>query len=308
MALDSASMRLVERRLQQSELMPRFLRSDGEVAEHLPKARFLLVNKAPRVGWARAEQLQLIQFAGSSAASLFPATGLSARVHVANTRGAHSDAVRDHVMMLLLALARDLPRALEQQRGKSFLPFPSVPLREQTLCVVGLGAIGATVARAATAFGLRVIGVRRSAEPHPDVSACYDAPRLCEAIAEADFTVVCLPLTDATRGCFNRRTIEQLRFGSVLINVSEGGIVDEAAVEASLRTGRLRGAALDVFTEEPLAEKSGLWTCPRLIVTPHTAGLTPNALDPVLDIFADNVACLLRREMPTHLVSRELGY
>lgn len=308
LGLDTAAMRLVERRLQEAELDVAFLRTRDEFDQHLPRVRFLLADPMPRMDWSRARALELIHGSGAGVDPLFPAEGLDPRVHVANCRGAHADAVRDHAFALLLAFARDLPRAFEQQRSKSFRGYPSVPLRDKTLCLVGFGQVGRRIAETARAFGMRVHAVRRSGAADALLESACGPDDILAAVAFADYTVVCAPLTSASRGLVNARVIDALPYQGVFVNVARGALVDHGALEAALRTGRLRGAGLDVFSDEPLPPASTLWSCPRLVITPHVAGHTPDYLDPVLDRFAENVARVAAGGPPADAVSRELEY
>jgi phosphoglycerate dehydrogenase-like enzyme len=307
-ALDTATMRLVERRLQEAGFEVAFLRNDGELSEHLPGARFVLVEPPPRIDWSIGTALELVQSASSSIDKLFPAAGLAPHVHIANARGAHADAVRDHVFSLMLTFARDLSRALEQQQARTHATYPSVPLAGQALCLIGLGEVGRRVAATARSFGMRVHAVRADGAPDPVVDAVFAPNDLAHAVSEADYVVACAPLTTKTRGLVSREVIALLPFQSVFINVSRAALVDQDALETALRRGRLRGAGLDVFADEPLAANSTLWSCPRLLITPHLAGHTPNSLDAVLDSFVENVSLVREGHAPRTVVCREREY
>jgi phosphoglycerate dehydrogenase-like enzyme len=127
-------------------------------------------------------------------------------------------------------------------------------------------------------------------------------------LAGADYVVVALPLTSATRHLIDARALEQMPADACLIDVSRGGVVDLQALEVALRAGRLRGAALDVFEEEPLPAESSLWSCPRLLITPHVGGFTPDYLERTLDVFLENVELVKSGKPPrTALALRESG-
>lgn len=308
LALDTATLRLVERRLQEADLDVAFMRSEAELAEQLPEVRFLLIDPPPRIDWSRARSLELLQGVSAGIDPLLPAEGLRPEAHIASCRGAHADAVRDHVFALVLAFARDLPRALELQRTCSFRPYPSVPLAGSTLCLVGLGEVGRRVANTARAFGMRVQAVRATGTPDPAADVVFTPEALTAAVADADYVVVCAPLTARSRGLVSREVIAALPFQSVFINVARGALVDASALEAALRQGRLRGAGLDVFADEPLPASSSLWHCPRLLLTPHVAGRTPDSLDPVLDRFIENVERVAQGKPPRASIGREREY
>jgi phosphoglycerate dehydrogenase-like enzyme len=127
-------------------------------------------------------------------------------------------------------------------------------------------------------------------------------------LAESDYVVVILPLTDETRGSLGEAMLSKLRPEAVLVNMARGGILDEPALAAMLREGRLRGAVLDVFDEEPLPEASPLWDVPNLVVTPHVAGFSRDYLHRVFEIFAENVRHLEAGEPLRNEIPRERGY
>ena len=206
---------------------------------------------------------------------------LAARgVAVTNTRGVQGGPIAEHVFATLLALTHRLPFALERQRTQTWAQNEFVgerlPVRLAGLClgVVGLGSIGAEVARLGVAFGMRVIGVRRHAERGgpPGVHAVWGADRLDDLAAAADVFVVAAPLTSETEALLDARRIARLKPGAWLVNVARGQLVDEAALVAALESGALSGAALDVFAQEPLPAESPLWRAPNLLITPHTSG------------------------------------
>ncbi len=279
-----------------------------ELEQQLGECRFLLTGRPPRIDWSAATQLRLIQVAGTGVDPLFPARGLARRVQIANLRGPHEDSVRDHVLSLLLAHARGLPQALENQRAKRWSPYASRPLSGQTVVFVGFGGIGRRVAKVTRALGMRVVAVRRSGAPSPDADAVGAPDELGSLLSTADYAIVCLPLTAETRGMISAKMIARLPAHAALIDVSRGGIVDHAALGEALRSGKLRAAALDVFEQEPLPKSSPLWDCPRLIVTPHVAGWTETYLDQVLEAFVENVGRVRRGEPPLSEVSREHEY
>jgi phosphoglycerate dehydrogenase-like enzyme len=205
----------------------------------------------------------LLQIAGAGVDPLFPLVGLRAAAVIANCRGLHADGVRDHVMALLLAFARGLPRALSQQARREWQSFACPPLTGKTLVLLGHGAVGSRVASAARAFGMRVSAVTRSRQPAPGRSAVFGDGELEMAARDADYFVISAPLTSRTRGLVDARELDALPPRAVVINVSRGALLDQAALEAALRAGRLAGAALDVFDPEPVPPSSPGLPSPR---------------------------------------------
>jgi phosphoglycerate dehydrogenase-like enzyme len=173
---------------------------------------------------------------------------------------------------------------------------PVDELRDTTVLVVGLGEIGREVARLAEAFGMRVLSVRRS------------EGNLDELLPQADAIVVTLPLTDETRGLIDRSRIARMREGAVFVNVGRGAVVDEEALIDALESGRLRGAALDVFAHEPLPPTSPLWDLENVIVSPHTAALSVRENERVVELFAENLRRYLAGEELLSRINVSLFY
>lgn len=226
-----------------------------------------------------------------------PAFGalLDRGVRVSHSSGANAVAVAQAAVMSLLALARDMPNLLAAQRDHRWERRASRDLEGATLAILGLGAIGLEVARVATALRLRVIGMRRT--------PCGDEPcetwgfeRLPELLGLADYLVLALPLTPETYRLLDEENLALLKPDAALVNVGRGELIDEKALITGLQKGALRGAALDVFEQEPLAETSPLWDLPGVIVTPHSAGLSPASHLHAEEIFLENLACYERNE------------
>ena len=171
------------------------------------------------------------------------------------------------------------------------------------MAVVGMGAIGAEVARLAAHFGVHVIGVRRT--PRGD-EPCETWPtsRLHELLLQVDDLVLTAPLTDETRGLIGAYEFALLPQGAHVINVGRGPVIDEAALIAALQSGHLGGAALDVFEVEPLPTTNPLWEMPNVIVTPHSSGNTDLAIERTLEVFTDNLGRYARGEPLQNEVTR----
>jgi phosphoglycerate dehydrogenase-like enzyme len=285
-------------------------------------------HRARDLAWERAHRLRLVHFLGAGVDGFFPCAGLRDDVVLANARGIHATAMRDHVLAMLLAFARDLPRLWAQQAARRWEPFAAGSLDGKTLAVIGLGQVGGPIARAGAALGMRVLGVRANPRVAADgagdpaigggdanapwlggalheVTGPGELPRV---LAAADYVVVAVPLTPATRGLIGPSAIAHVKPGAVLVNVARGGIVDEDALAEALGAGRLRGAAIDVFAREPLDPASPLWTAPNAIVSPHVAGWMPDYLARATAVVLHNVARLQRGEPVRTPVDRARGY
>lgn len=278
-----------------------------ELERQLPHIERLIIGRPPRIDWRPAVNMHLLHVAGAGVDPLFPAHGLREEVVITSSRGAHAELVRDHVIALLLALYRDLPRAFAQQARREWRSYPTQSVVGQRLLVVGLGEIGSRVALVASALGMRVTGVCRTPRDVPGVERVARPEQLQELVQQSDAIAICVPLTSHTRGLFDATQISRLPQGIRLVNVSRGAVLDEVALERALRAGRLT-AALDVFDTEPLPAHSSLWDCPGLIVSPHVAGFAADYLDGVIELFLDALHALERGQSPRTLVTREREY
>ncbi len=216
------------------------------------------------------------------------------KVIVTTSSGANAVPVAQMALTGLLMLARRLPELSLAQQQRVWAPLLGVrtptDLRGQTAVVVGLGAIGLELARLLKMLGLRVLGVRRSATPCPDIDETLPAIRLPEALARADWLLVTCPLTDETRGLIDESAIRQMPKGARIINVARGEVLVEADLIAALQSNHLGGAHLDVFVQEPLPTNSVLWQLPNVIITPHSAGHTSAHYAAVGELFLQNLA------------------
>ena len=252
-------------------------------------------------------------------------------VVIASATGVHGVQIPEHVLLLLLALRRDLPRYMDAQRRHTWDDAWRTPgeLRGLTLGLIGFGHIGRGIAHLARAFGMRILATSLTAgrpEPlHiPGVSSFVDLPgvpplnqppdeiwpldRLHQLLAASDALVICAPLTPATHGMIDAACLRHVKPAAHLVNIARGKIVDEQALIDALREGRLAGAGLDVTDEEPLPTDSPLWDLPNVIITPHVSGRSARYLDRAVHIFLANLACLQRGERPITAVDRARGY
>jgi phosphoglycerate dehydrogenase-like enzyme len=178
------------------------------------------------------------------------------------------------------------------------------------MVIVGLGSIGQEVARLASAFGLRVSGVRRQTDaPRPDgVEVVVPPGQLLQLLTTADVVVLAAPLTPATRGLLNRDALAACKRGAFLVNIGRGQLIDDEAVIAALNDGTLAGAALDVFAKEPLPPDSPYWDLPNTIVTPHVSGAMEDYWTPLVSLFAENLRRFEQGRPLLNLVDKRAGY
>lgn len=287
--------------------------SDVELAADADVAFAIVLSQEAVV---RARRLRWLH-CSAHAVGHFPLAELAAQgVIVTNSRGIQAVPIAEHVMACLLALARKLPQTLRDQRERVWRPNVLVGaaspwlLAGRTIGVIGAGTLGQAIAARAKAFGMHVIGMRR--HPARGVPAGFDeivgpADR-DRLLAASDVVVLAAPLTAETHRLLDAKAIAAMKPGAIAVNVARGQLVDEAALADALESGRLGGAALDVFTAEPPPSDSRFWSLPNVIVTPHNSGFRTGHFDAVIDLFAENLRRWERGVELLHRVDLEAGY
>lgn len=259
-----------------------------------------------------ARRLRWVHSPGAGVEWVHACDGLAeSGVAVTNTRGAHAQTIAEHTFAMLLHLTRGLGRLLDAQRERRWAAeyLDNVGISGMTMGVVGLGRIGSEVARRAHAFDMRVIAVDANPIARPQhVERVDGVDGLPGLVSESDVVTIAIPITPETRGMFNAGRIASMRRGSYLMVLSRGGIVDEAAVAAALRSGHLAGAGLDVFGNEPLEDGSPLWTAPNVVLTPHVSGTSRQTTALNWGMFVANVARFVRGESLENVVDVRRGY
>lgn len=284
------------------------LADEREFVSRAGEIEVLFALRPPRGHWQAAERLRFIQIIGAGVDALLPAPDLASAVRVANGRGISGGVMAEYALGWMLHFARRVERNAEQQARREWRMYAPARLEGATCGILGMGAIGRALADRAKALGMRVIGTQRSPEPYGNADLVLGEDGTDTVIAESDYLVVILPLTPATRGSLGADRLAKLKPEAVLVNMARGGIVDESAVAALLRDGRLRGAALDVFDEEPLPETSPLWDVPNLVVTPHVAGFSRDYLPLSFEIFVENLRRLEAGEPLRNEIDPARGY
>ncbi len=234
------------------------------------------------------------------------ASGLRRDYVLTNARGAFGDLMAEYVLGYLLMHERlGWQRFLAQREGRWDATWPG-RLRGKTMGLVGVGSIGAEIARVAKCFALHTLGYTRASEGCPSIDRYFHGNELAAMAARCDYLVCSLPNTGASRHLVDATVLAALPSHAVLVNVGRGSTVDEAALVHALQGGWLAGAILDVFTTEPLPAGHPLWSLPNVIITSHTSALSyPEDIAP---IFADNYRRFMAGETLRHVVDFEQGY
>lgn len=244
---------------------------------------------------------------------LFPQL-VASDVAICNAARVHGPVVAEHAIAMMLALAKRVPSAVRYQDRRKWAMEAIWKERPREiagarLLVVGLGRIGAEVAALGAVLKMHVTGVRQNPERGASgAKQVLGYAQLDQSITEADFVVLAAPLTPKTKDLIDERRLQLFRPGAYLINVARGGLVDETALVKALRDGRLAGAALDVFTEEPLPRRSKLWKMSQVLITPHTAFLSEKAWERHYAVFADNFKRYLADQPLESTVDKQRGY
>jgi phosphoglycerate dehydrogenase-like enzyme len=249
-------------------------------------------------------------FAGVDA-MLFPELQQAAHVTMTLTRGVYSSSLAEWAITGILYFEKHLPRLLAQKAARRWEKFTVGEVRGKTMVVVGYGDIGRATAQHAKGMGVaRVVGVNRRGSVKLDgvADAIVGNDRLAEVLPTADYVVLVLPLTPATKGLFGAREFAAMKPSAVLVNIGRGATVDDAALVAALREHRIRGAALDVFHPEPLPASSPLWELDNVLISPHCADVVEGWLPEALGIIRENIDRFLAGRPLMFVADKTAGY
>ena len=291
----------------------RFAEGSEELVRRIEGAEVVFVwdfrSTELRDAWPRADKLRWVHVAGAGVdAVLFPELVESA-ITVTNSRGIFDRPIAEYVLGLMLVFAKDFRRSLELQRRRKWVHRETEMLAGKKLLVVGAGPIGRMISRQARCLAMQASAVARTSRSEDaDFGRVFSSEQLDEALPDADYVVIAAPLTDRTRGMFGAARFGRMKPGARLINVGRGAIVDEPALVEALRGGRIAGAALDVFSEEPLPEDSPLWEMPQVVVSPHMSGDFVGWHEALGELFVENFRRWERGEELLNVVDKERGY
>ncbi|WP_420226384.1 D-2-hydroxyacid dehydrogenase [Pigmentiphaga litoralis] len=247
-----------------------------------------LIAQLPRLRWLHA--------LSSGVDGIVSLPNLPAGLVMTSSHGVHGPAVSELTLMLMLALARDFPSLIDNQRAHVWKRRPQPLLHGKTVVILGTGLIARALATRCRALGMRTVAVTATVRDVPEFDAVLPRTALLDGAAQADTLVALAPLDDTTRGMVDASVFAAMKPGAFFINVARAGLCDTAALVDALTEGRLAGAALDVFDREPLPADDPLWDVPRLLITPHLGGESDRYADQVLPIIVHNTRCALRGE------------
>lgn len=277
---------------------------DTEILLGWPDMTDEMLAHAPRLAWAHFSGAGVDSFLGNA---LFR----KPKIAITVSRNAGAVAIGEYVLSMMLTLSLNQPRYLRQQVERRWQRHRRAELLSRTLGIVGLGAIGEEVARRARPFGMRLLAIRRSArgpEGHELVDQVMPLSALGQVLEQSDFVALTLPLTPETHALIGEQELRRMKPSAYLINISRGPIIDEAALVRAIQEGRIAGAALDVFDQEPLPAESPLWDLENVIITPHIAGASDRHTALAVEAFCDNLRRYLAGQPLLDAVDRKRGY
>lgn len=231
-----------------------------------------------------------------------------AQTTVTNAAGVAAGMMAEYVLGCFLHFTLDVPGLEADKADRCWKARRVRPLKGATLVVVGLGHTGQALAARAKAFGMRVLGTRARPRPMENVDAVHGSDDLQGLLAQADFVAVCAPLTAATRGLLGRDAFAAMKPGTILADVSRGGVTDQAALLSALEDGTLAGAALDVFETEPLPPDNPLWQAPKVLISPHCSSVFEGWEEASFDLFLANLDRWMAGEPLENVVDPARGY
>ena len=258
---------------------------------------------AKRVKWVHCRNAGLDNL-------LFPAL-VESPVPMTNGRGVFSQSIAEFVIGAAVYFVKDFRRLIRNQEAGRWEHFDVDELRGQTMCIVGYGDIGRACAQRAHAMGMRVLAVRRRPElsqGDPCISGVYSMEQMLGILPQSDFVVAAAPLAPGTRHLIGEAALAAMKNTAVVMNVGRGPVVDEVALIRALQSGRIRGAALDVFEVEPLPADSPLWKLENVLLSPHSTDHTKTWLEDAMQFFIDNFERYTTGKPLVNIVDKRAGY
>jgi phosphoglycerate dehydrogenase-like enzyme len=266
--------------------------------------------------FAAAKRLRWIHSPAAAVHQLMYPELIKSSVALTNSTGVHGPVVAEHAITLLLALAKRLPQAMQYQARHEWSqnqlwqgsPRPR-EVADSTVLVIGMGSIGREFAVRAKALGMRILAIRENPAKGLDgADAVYGSAQIDEVLPQADYVLLCTPVTPATTGIMNAARLGKMKPDAYLINVARGPLIEEAALLDALQHRRIAGAALDVFNQEPLPADSPFWSLDNILITPHTAAVTDRLWERHYRLIVDNMKRFLAGERLLNEVDKSRGY
>ena len=242
----------------------------------------------------KASKLQWIQALGTGVDGFLNLPSLKKGVLITSARGIHGPQMSEMAFLLMLAFNRNFPQVVRNQDRRVWERWPAKLLYHKKVGILGVGVVGEEIARKCKAFGMTVYGIDVVKRKVEAVDHFYGPEELLQVVAEVDYFIIVVPSTPQTQRMIGAKVLSCMKPTSFLINIARGTIVDEEALIDALRAGKIAGAGLDVFCEEPLPKDHPFWRMQNVIVTPHMGGLTDIYVEQVIPIFEENISRFLQ--------------
>jgi phosphoglycerate dehydrogenase-like enzyme len=269
----------------------------GSAVRAIGKADALLtfgqMMKNLKLDLAGADRLKWVQALGTGLDGITDQPALKDSVTVTSLHGVHGPPVSEAALAGMLALARDIPQFVRQQEHKHWGRWPAKLLHNKTVGILGIGVIAEALAPKCKAMGMTVVGITSAPRPVAGFDRVHGKDEMLRVLPELDFLVLLTPYSPATHHMIDAKVFAAMKPSSYFINLARGGVVDEDALSEALRSNRIAGAALDVFTQEPLPTDHPLWTFKSVIITTHQGGFCDTYVDLAMPILEHNMRCFL---------------
>ncbi|MBI3970075.1 MAG: D-2-hydroxyacid dehydrogenase [Chloroflexi bacterium] len=290
-----------------------FANSRDDFVAAAPEAEVIFAKGVPQEALEAAARLRWLH-AGTAGVDRLLRMGIRERhVILTNARGAHGIPMAENILAMALCFATRMHLMIRTQRERGRIGRRVIAdkweLHGQTMLVMGLGDIGGTLAMKAKAFGMRVLGVRRSGRPFEHCEAVFAPDKLHQALPQADHVALCLPLTDETHAIVGERELRLMKPTAHIYNVGRGASIDGVALRRALAEGWIAGAGLDcVAPSDTPADDDPLWDMENVILSMHTSGSSPYNSQRITDIFMENMRRYLAGRELANVVDQEVGY
>jgi phosphoglycerate dehydrogenase-like enzyme len=276
--------------------------------DQLARCEVLLAFGAPPGTLARMPRLRMIQSMTAGVDGWLARKDLPPDLPLSAARGTHLPQMPENILGALFHITKHYHRIAQNQAQSKWVRSQSATLAGKTLGILGLGAIGADLARKAAALDMRVIGTRRTPAPMPHVAQVYPFDGTGEVLARSDFVVLLLPVTPLTENLIDRARLKRMKPTAWLVNFGRGALIVDDDLIAAVNAKEIAGAVLDVFRTEPLPSEHPFWQTPGIYVLPHIGGGHPDRDKWVAELFTENVRRHLAGEPLKELVPRDRGY
>ena len=291
-----------------SEVEVRFLSPGEALGDHVFDVD-IIYGHIGEADLARAKSLRWVQVASAGVEGMMYPAFKASDIILTNSRRMHGSQIAEHAFALLLSLTRRILTQYDFMKEKRWEKAPCIELAGMTMGILGLGGIGRAIATRAKAFEFNVIAVDPEPMDKPEsVTELGKLDWLPEFMAQSNVVVVCCPITPETHKLLSHEEFNQMQDGSYLVNISRGKVVDEEALIAALRSGKLAAAGLDVTYTEPCPPESPLWTEPNVVLTAHAAGGSQHIQARTMQLFIDNLHRYVKGESLINVADKEKGY